>query len=113
MRGDLVTRIEIYTTTLGCDIGRGWYCFIRKEYYMNYFIVKLTDGTLLDFRGMCNHVDMKSDERYIFYHKDGEGLLLQTLAVIPLRSIYYILTCTKAKEVEKEIEKESEGENEE
>ena len=70
---------------------------------MNYFIVKLTDGTLLDFRGMCNHVDMKSDERYIFYHKDGEGLLLQTLAVIPLRSIYYILTCTKEKEVENQL----------
>ena len=55
----------------------------------DYYIVVLKNGIIMDFKGLCNVVDLSSKTTIVFGHKEDEGE--KQLAIIPRENVVYIL----------------------
>lgn len=59
-----------------------------------YFKVRLTDGTVLDFDKKCDRVNYSCDNYVIFRETvDSSVSMYNTLAIIPHKSIFSIMRC--------------------
>ena len=55
----------------------------------NYYIVVLKNGITMDFKGLCNLVDLSANTVIVFGHKEDEDV--KPLAIIPRENVVYIL----------------------
>ena len=55
----------------------------------DYYMVVLKNGITMDFKGLCNVVDLSAKTAIVFGHKEDEGV--KPLAIIPRENVVYIL----------------------
>ena len=55
----------------------------------DYYMVVLKNGITMDFKGLCNVVDLSAKTAIVFGHKEDEGV--KPLAIIPRENVAYIL----------------------
>ena len=55
----------------------------------DYYMVVLKNGITMDFKGLCNFVDLSAKTVFMFGHKEDKDI--KTLAIIPRENVVYIL----------------------
>ena len=55
----------------------------------DYYMAVLKNGITMDFKGLCNFVDLSVDTVIVFGHKEDKDI--KTLAIIPRENVVYIL----------------------
>lgn len=57
----------------------------------DYYMVVLKNGITMDFKGLCNVVDLSAKTVFMFGHKEEDNEATKALAIIPRENVRYVL----------------------